>query len=786
MKKTGLVIFTFLFLYLSLNTVVLAQDQADTNQSAGVAPDVIYPAVKSVTAIDIKGNKSISTNTIFSKMKTRIGNPYQDNITSDDLKRLYLLGFFSDIKIDTEDYKGGVKIVITVTERPIIEKIVLSGISRLNSSEDKIKGELKSKETQYLDYPTLDEDVQTLKKFYEKKGFGQVQAQYKADVDSLTNKAKVEFIIDEGKKIKIRNITVEGNKSFKSGRILKVIKTKKAWFFGAGVFKEDVFKEDIERLKSFYKRNGYADVIVDYEIRNDPKRPFLFIDLKIQEGKKYTVGTISIRGNKDIIEKNILERLKECTTGKVFSQEALKQDLSGIQGLYFDRGYISMQIQETTYLNPATERIDIVYNIVENQVAYVNKVRIRGNIKTKEVVIRREMRLRPGDKFDGDKLRRSKDRLQNLGFFEDISYDTEDTQVPNRKDLIVDVKESKTGAFSFGGGYSSVEQFVGFAEVEQKNFDWRNFPYFTGAGQNLKFRVSAGSVSNGYELSFTEPWMFDYPVSFGFDIYRRTHKRESDTGYGYDEDVTGGDLRLGKEISEYVKTSLVYRYDSIKIGNISSNASSDLASEYGTNVISSLRYGLTYDNRNNVFDPVKGDILDGSFELAGGPFGGDKEFYKFYGQAAHYWPITKGSTLLFKGRLGWAEPYGNSDKVSIYERFFAGGAYTVRGYNERKVGPVDPSSGDPLGGESVMIGNIEYIFPIAGYLKLAAFYDTGNVWSKASKIGTGGFKSGYGLGFRLKTPIGPLMLDYGIPLNKESGEDSVGDGKIHFSMSHGF
>ncbi|MFH1397574.1 MAG: outer membrane protein assembly factor BamA [Candidatus Omnitrophota bacterium] len=785
MRKSTIVISIFFSLLFGIPAVVSALDQADINQASAL-PSVTSSSSKSVTAIDIKGNKSISTNTIFSKMKTRIGNPYQDNITSDDLKRLYLLGFFSDIKIDTEDYKGGVKIIITVIERPIIEKIILDGVNRLYTSEDKMKEELKSKETQYLDYPVLDEDAQTLKKFYEKKGFGQVQVQHKAQVDSVTNKARVEFIINEGKKIKIRNISVEGNKAFKSRRILKIFKTKRAWFFGAGVFKEEAFKEDIERLKAFYRKNGYTDVMVDYQTRNDPKKPFLYITLKIQEGRKYIVGTISIRGNKDMSEKNILEKLKSCVTGKVFSQEALKQDIVSVQGLYFDKGYISMHVQETTYLNPASDRIDIVYNIRENEVAYVDKVKVRGNIKTKEVVVRREMRLMPGDRFDGDKLRRSKERLQNLGFFEEISYDTEDTQVPNRKDLIVDVKESKTGAFSFGGGYSSVEQFVGFAEIEQKNFNWKNFPYFTGAGQSLKFRVSAGSLTNGYELSFTEPWMFDYPVSFGFDIYKRTHKRESDIGYGYDEDVTGGNLRLGREISEYLKENLVYRYDSIKIGDISTSASSDLSAESGTNAISSLKYGLTYDSRNNVFDPVKGDLLDGSFELAGGPFGGDKEFYKFFGLVSHYWPMARDSTLLIKGRLGLTDAYGDSIRVPIYERFFAGGSYTVRGYDERKVGPIDSSSGDPLGGESIMVGNVEYIFPIAGYFKLAVFYDTGSVWSKANKIGTGGFKSGYGLGFRLKTPIGPLMLDYGIPLNKESGEDSVGGGKIHFSMSHGF
>jgi outer membrane protein insertion porin family len=741
---------------------------------------------KLVTAIEIKGNKSVSTNTIISKMKTKVGSPYLENIISDDLKRLYLLGFFSDIKIDTEEYKDGVKVIITVSERPVIEKITFSGIRRLRQSDEKLKALLKSKETQYLDYPSLADDVRTLQNMYEKIGYSQAQVQYQVDLNKDTNRAKVNFQVVEGKRVKIRNILIKGNVAYPAKRILKLMKTKRAWFFNAGVLKEEVLKEDMERIKAFYRNNGYTDVEVEYEINADKKRPFLYITVKIHEGKKYLVGNITIKGNSDISEKDILSRLKACTPDKVFSQEALKQDISNIQGLYFDRGYIFAQVQEFTSVNPDTRRVDIVYNITENQIAYVDKIKIKGNIKTKDVVIRRELRIRPGDRFDGDKLRRSKERLQNLGFFEEVSYDTEDTGSPNKKDLVVEVKEAKTGSFSFGGGYSTVDEFVGFAEIEQKNFDWRNFPYFTGAGQDLKLRASIGSLTEGYELSFTEPWLFDYPISFGFDAYRNKHDKNEDVGYGYDEEVTGGDLRLGKEISEYVKTDLTYRYDTIKISNVDTNATADLTSEQGTNSISSGTFGLTYDDRNSVFDPIKGNLLTGSWQVAGGPFGGDKDFYKFYGRASHYFPLINDSSLEIRGRLGVAKPYGDSDKVPIYERFFAGGAYTLRGYKERSVGPIDPATNDPIGGESMIVGNIEYTYPLFSFLKGAIFYDIGNVWSKVSQIGKGGFKSDAGIGVRIKTPIGPIMLDFGVPFNKEPGADKKSGGRFNFSMSNAF
>lgn len=766
-------IFWILFLILGLSLISFAQDAPQTSQ-------------KIVTAIEIKGNKSISSNAIISKMKTRVSSPYQENVVSDDLKRLYLLGFFSDIKIDTESYKDGLKLIITVTERPIVEKITFSGIRHLAMKEDKLKELLKSKETQYLDYPNLAEDTRTLKKLYEKRGYNQAEINYKVDVDKSSERAKVQFSVVEGKRIRVKNIIVLGNKAYKARRILRLIKTKPAGIFNAGILKEEVLIEDIERIRQFYRKNGFNDVSLDYEVKTHPKRPFLYITIRIQEGKKYLVGNVTVRGNIDILKKDILARLKECSPGKVFNPEALKQDIANIQGLYFDRGYIFAEVQETTSLNPYTGRIDIIYNITENEIAYVDKIKIKGNVKTKDVVIRRELRIKPGEKFDGEKLRRSKERLQNLGFFEEISYDIEDTSLPNKKDLVVDVKEAKTGAFSFGGGYSSVDEFVGFIEIEQKNFDWKNFPYFTGDGQDLKLRASFGTVSDSFNLSFTEPWVFDYPVSFGFDAYKRSRKRESDIGYGYDEDITGADLRLGREISEYVKADLMYRYDSIEITNITENASADLIKESGKNTISSLQFGLTLDSRDNIFDTHKGNVLSGSFECAGGPFGGDKDFLKFFGRASHYLPLFRGSVFELRGRMGLVDAYSNSTSVPIYEKFFAGGAYTIRGYHERKVGPIDPISKDPLGGESMLVANVEYTYPIFDVMRLAAFYDMGNVWAKLSKIGSGGFKKGVGLGVRIKTPIGPVMLDYGVPLDKEPGEDKTGSGRFHFSMSHGF
>lgn len=802
MRRTifiSLVFFLAFFQGLSFSQQEAAsQKESGLSRTEETLPQETAKQVKIVTGIEIKGNKSISTNVIVSKMRTRIGSPYQENVVSDDLKRLYLLGFFSDIKIDTEDYKEGLKVIVSVVERPIIEKITFSGITRLRERDEELKKELKSKETQYLDYPSLAEDVQSLKKKYEKIGFTDVTIDYNVDTNKETNKAAVAFLINEGQKIRIKDIIFEGNKAFKSGHLLKLLKTKKAWLFNAGVMKGDVLKEDMERIKAFYRKNGYSDVEADYEIKPDSaKRYLLNIFIRIKEGKKYLVGNVTVTGNKDISEKVVMSKLSECIPGKVFSQDALKVDVSNIQGLYFDRGYISCQVQDATSLNPSTGRVDIVYNILENGISYVDKIKVRGNVKTKDIVVRRELRIHPGDRFDGDKLRRSKERLQNLGYFEETSYDTEDTEEPEKKNLIVDVKESKTGAFSFGGGYSTVDQLVGFVQIEQKNFDWKNWPYFTGAGQDLTFRASFGSVSNGFDLSFTEPWMFDYPVAFGFDAYKRDHDRDSDAGYGYKEDIIGGDLRLSKEISEYWRAGITYRRDQITISDIDPTASPELKREQGKNSVSSLTPGITFDSRDNVRDPRKGNLFTGSFDWAGGFLGGTKDFWKFNGRASHYFPLPWNSVLEVRGRVGIAEPYSDTDYIPIYERFFAGGSYTIRGYEERSIGPIDPVTKDPLGGDAMIVGNIEYTYPLFSFLKVAGFFDIGNVWDKIGNIGasnnyflgvpnTGGLKKSFGLGARINTPFGPMNLDYGIPLDSEPGQTRKGSGKFHFSASRGF
>jgi outer membrane protein insertion porin family len=286
-------------------------------------------------------------------------------------------------------------------------------------------------------------------------------------------------------------------------------------------------------------------------------------------------------------------------------------------------------------------------------------------------------------------------------------------------------------------------------------------------------------------FSFTEPWIFNRPISAGFDAFHNTHDKSTDVGYAYDEKRTGGDLRLGREFGEYVKGDVMYKIENVDIRDIDESASNDLKKEEGSNVISSLTLGVSRDTRDNIYSPTRGTVLGGSVGCAGGPFGGDKNFVRITANASQYVSFFKKAVLELSLRGGIVDPFSDSDDVPIYERFFAGGADTIRGYKERAVGPVDTVTREPLGGEATLIGNLEVTYPLLDFIKGAVFYDIGNVWAKVSDFGKGNFYSGFGVGVRVKTPIGPIKLDYGWPTKLAPGEDKK-EGQFHFSMSHGF
>ncbi|MDE1920113.1 MAG: outer membrane protein assembly factor BamA [Candidatus Omnitrophica bacterium] len=743
------------------------------------------PNLKTVKAVEIQGNKSIGVAQILARIKTRVGEPYQDAVVSDDLKRLYNTGYFSDIQIDHEDFDGGYRVIVKLKEKPIVEEITFSKI-RYYSPRYLLR-KMETKKDKFLDNKQLNDDLNMIRDLYKKKGLTEATVDVETSINRATNQVSLHFIIREGIKTKIRRIHIYGNVAFKDKRIIKVMKSRWAWLFNSGFLKTDQLDQDMTAIESFYEQNGYLDAKASWRI--EPlRRGWVNVNVTIQEGTRYYVGNVSFAGNSVLSDTEIKSHLKDLIPGKVFSHENMEEDLSNIREDYFDHGYITAQVEGVPSYNSATGRVDVRINIREGMLTYINQIKIQGNASTRDIVIRRELRVYPGERFNGEKLRLSKQRLKDLGYFEDVGYDIEDTDRDNYKDLIVQVKEAKTGTFSFGGGYSTIDRLVGFVEVEQKNFDISNWSTFTGGGQDLRLRAQLGSVYRDFLLSFTEPWLFDHPVTAGFDAYYTEDLNDNTTGYAYTQKTLGGDLRLGRAINDNLSIAGVYRLEHINISNINSGVSEALLEQAGNSLVSSLGFSVTNDYRDSRLSPTRGWTITNSADIAGGPLGGDRNFWRLQTGGAYYYPIMikdVTTVLEISGRTGIVQSYPDTPDVPIFERYFAGGQDSIRGYDERSVGPLDPNTNDAIGGDALLLASAEYTFPIISIVKGAVFFDTGNVWDKVRHYGSGGLKSGTGVGLRVKTPIGPIKLDYGIPLNKEPGQSNK-SGKFYFSVSRGF
>lgn len=729
-----------------------------------------------INKLKVINNKVVNEQTIFSKLQSKQGSEYSPLVLSEDIKRLYATGLFNDVSADLVEETEGITIIFKVEEKPMLKDIVFVGNRRIRTK--KLKSETTVKTGEIFDQFKLKEDIINLKKLYAKKGYA--NAEMDSSVEQKDNSVTVKITVKEGTRVRIRKINFDGNQFFNASRLRKIIKTKKKGWFNSGFFKEDVWSEDLERLNSFYNSEGFIDAKIEPVIEYNKNNDAMYMSFKVVEGKQYKAGSVLFNGNQVFSNTDLSGNL-ELFNEQVYSENKLRSDISKIQSHYFDAGYIASAVKADTMLNSETGHVDVSYNITEGKIGYLDKVNIKGNVRTKDVVIRREIRLFPGDRYNGEKLRRSRQRLYNLGYFEEVSFNTEDepSTLPDKYDLDVFVKESKTGEFSFGAGYSSVDKFIGFIDLTQRNFDIFNFPSFSGAGQTMRMRMEFGSEKKDYELSFVEPWLLGYPLATGFNIYSRSRDWDK-----YDEKRVGGNLFVSKELGEYWQNKWTYRYESIRISDIEDDASRDIKAEVGKNFISSMQTEIIHDTRDNIYNPRTGAYNQLSTEYAGGIMGGDKDFIKYETKNNKYFPIGEDGVLDLQGRIGMVEAFSDSADVPVYERFYAGGANTIRGYKERRVGP-EGERGDPVGGRLRAIFNAEYTHKLTNNLKWAFFYDSGNVWANNQEFSWDylKLKTSIGTGVRVKTPLGPIRLDYGYALNPKDGDAK---GRFHFAMSHEF
>lgn len=729
---------------------------------------------KEIKALEVSGNKRVSTLIILAKVRTKAGDKFSPLVIREDVERLYDLGYFSDVKVDVTDYEEGVKVTFIVEEEFLIKEINLKGTKALK--EKTLREVMVLSAGDVFNKRLLNEDVKKVASLYQEKGYYLVKV--KTEVVRLEEEREVviDITIEEGVGVRVKEIRIEGNRSFPAKRIKKLMATRVDRLFTRGIFKEEDFRGDLERIISFYRKGGFLKAeIVNVEKRLDESKGLIYLTIEIEEGPQFKVGRISVEGNALFPDEEIRNELK-MVEGDTYSPDGLKQDVRRIEIFYAHKGYIFAEVKEETDIEEEERKVDIVYRIAEDGLAYVEKIEIKGNTKTKDKVLRRELTIKPGDIFDARKIERSRQKLYNLGYFDEVSYYITPGSVPNKKNLVFEVIERKTGAFMFGFGYSSVDDFIGFIELSQNNFDIKNPPTFTGGGQKVRVRTQLGTEKTEYDLSFTEPWLFDRPLSFGFDIYDTTREWSD-----YDEGRQGGRLRLGYPLGEFTRGSLAYKIEDVEISDVDEDASSHIKREEGTFTTSSFKLGLVKDTRDNILEPTTGYENSVSAELAGGIFGGDRDFTRYIGETSwHFRTFERWEKLILNLRLkgGWVEEYGDTDYVPIYERFYLGGANSVRGYAYRDIGPKD-DKGEPIGGEVFLQFNAEYTYPIVRNIKGAIFFDSGGVWEDTGYLDSSGIKSGVGIGLRLALPIGPIRLDYGYGIDR-------GAGRVHFTGGWSF
>ncbi len=739
-----------------------------------------------VLRVDVSGAKTVSSDTVLAKVQTKPGGPYQDAVVSEDIRRIFALGYFTDVRADVETLPDGLKLVFAVKEKPTIAEIMLEGNRRLGRK--RVETLFAVKRGTLYDPRKVKEGIDLIKAEYVRKGYAECEIVSRGEVNEAENTARVFLLIDEGPRTRISRVLVEGNTAFSDRQIRKLLKTKRRRWFRSVAYNAQELQADLERIRAFYRKHGYHDIQASHDVYRDPAGRGLYVHFRIAEGLQHRVGQVALDGAVLFPEREIRQVIT-LKPGTVYTTEALQKDLQLIKQYYGDRGYIHAEVVPDPQLDPGTKRVNLTYRIDERELAYVNRIDIQGNLKTKDTIIRRELRIYPGEAFDGAKIRKSIDRLYNLGFFEEVGVDTQPTTSSRREDLLVTVKESKTGSFSFGGGFSSIDRLVGLVEIEQRNFDWQNAPTFTGAGQDLRFRVEVGTIRRNFDLSFTEPWILGHPVSFGLDAYNRVRLRSRTLGLAFEEERRGGGVRLGKGFTDTVRGDLNYQLFSTDISDVVEEASQDLKAEQGSNTISVLGLSTTYDTRDNHFDPTRGVVFFASGDLAGGLVGGDKDFYRMQAGASHYAPHL--GRLVFESRIrgGIVNEFSDSAEVPIFERFFGGGSGTIRGFRERRVGPRDPRSNDPIGGEATFLASVEEVVTVIkdergrGILKGSAFVDLGNVWRRVGDFGQS-FKSGVGVGARVVTPIGPLRVDVGFPISDVEEEER--EPRFHFNISRSF
>jgi len=730
----------------------------------------------------ITGNQRVEEEAIRVQLRSQPGTRLNEEAVDNDIRALYRMGFFENVEADLSQEGDQQVLTFKVTEHPLIHEVHLDGNKKV--SREDLEAALKVRPNTILDPEKVRRGIEEAKKVYDKKSYPDASIDYTA-APVGEHEVVLTYKINEGKVVRIDTIVFEGARAFSKRQLKKAMQTKESWILsfvtGAGNLDREVLKTDIERLTAFYYDHGYIDVKVD-EPQVERTDKGLVVTIKIDEGEEYKVGAVAISGELLPDMGRARERLG-LVSGDVFRTSKLRDDITALTEAYGDQGFAFVNVTPDTAVNPTDKIVDVSYKVSKGPEVYIDKIDITGNTKTRDKVIRRELQLGEQQRFSGSKLRRSQERLRRLGFFEDINITTRKAENEDRLDLLVDVKEASTGAFSAGAGISSGESFLFNVRLSEINL--------FGRGQRMVLNADFGAIRRNFSLDFSEPYFLDTELTAGLNLFnwRLIFDEFTRGGTGaavrllYPFTALGWNDLYGYSLED-TRIGLEYRIENAEITDISRSAAAVIRAEQGTSLTSSLTPRLFRDTRNHPFDPTAGSLQDLSFEFAG--IGGDSKFMKAEARARWYYPFWKSPALgtfvvATGGNFGYGLGYGDQRELPLFERYFPGGINSVRGFRILSLGPrvpvVDNAGNlvrrDAIGGSQQLIFNNEIIFPIVESLGLKGviFVDAGNAFSAAEGIDLNEMRLATGGGIRWLSPIGPLRIEIGFPLNPRVGDD---------------
>ncbi len=732
---------------------------------------MLAQAAETVMAVEVEGNGKIEKETVLKLLQTSPGSPYSLEQISKDLKEIYALGFFSDVQVEKEPVSGGVKIIFRVKEKPVVSKIIIEGAKEI--SQEKVRAEITQKPLQALDESKISQSKEKIKELYAKEGLGlAVIITELKELHTQKNEVELYFKITENKSLVVRKITFEGNKVFSTKKLKGFMKTKEkgllSFLTNSGKYRDEMIERDVAYITYQYLNQGYIKIQVEKpEILSMPNGKGIELKFKIREGLRYKVRNIEVEGDVLTTPQEILSKFNTLK-GNYFSQKLLEDDLAALGELYGNQGYAFANIRPHPFPDDEKQEVDLKILIEKGQKITIERINITGNTITRDKVLRRELKVTENSLFNESLVKKSKERLEALGYFETVDFSTPRGSADDKLILNIHVKEKPTGSFSVGAGYSSVESFLFTASISKQNF--------LGLGISGNLLAEISGIRQQFSLQFLDPYFLDTHWIFSGNISKLLTQYTD-----FDRDSLSGELSLGRYFFDHSSASLGYRIEDLSVSNFSLIVPVFFKQDT-SGLSSSLLFSIQRDTRNNRLYATKGTYNQASVEYSG--LGGSIHYFRADGNSRWFFPLPapKNSTFKLNIRLGYIKSLEDGP-VPLFERYFLGGINSLRGFYPRTIGPsvqipsspTGPDQNFIYGGDKQMIFNVEYEIPLyepAGF-KGVLFVDAGNAYAEDQQFNPLNIRANWGFGLRWVSPFGPLRFEWGIPFNRQPGEDKI-------------